>query len=149
MVLNGEYQGLYILLEKIKRTKNRLYTSKLKEDDIAGEELTGGYIFEIAGQHDDFGFARRLRYPDFDEVQPERLVYIGKYDDDFRRAMASFSTDNPAELYNVVLKECVESPDFQGRGKYRPTLCTTRRLFHQTYYDSWINRGRHKISQFS
>lgn len=29
LILNGEYQGVYILLEKIKRTKNRLNISKL------------------------------------------------------------------------------------------------------------------------
>ena len=129
VVLNGEYQGVYILLEKIKRTKNRLNIAKLKEDDISGEELTGGYIYEIAGQHDDFGFARRLRYPDFDEVQPEQLAYIRKYDDDFRRAMASFSSDNPAELYNqwidvltfvdyMLIQEASRNPDGYGWSCY-------------------------------
>ncbi|WP_340111843.1 CotH kinase family protein [Maribellus mangrovi] len=129
VVLNGEYQGIYILLEKIKRTKNRLDIAKLKPEDISGEELTGGYIYEIAGQHNDFGLARRLRYPDMDDVMPEQLAYIKKYDDDFRAAMQQFTTDNPGELYSkwidvqsfvdyMLVVEAARNPDGYGWSCY-------------------------------
>ncbi|WP_167616746.1 CotH kinase family protein [Maribellus sediminis] len=129
VVLNGEYQGIYILLEKIKRTKNRLNIAKLKPEDISGEELTGGYIYEIAGQYDDFGQARRLRYPDMDEVMPEQLAYIRKYDDDFRYAMQQFNTDNPGDLYAqwidlpsfvdfLLVTEATRDPDGYGWSCY-------------------------------
>lgn len=39
--LNGQYQGNYVLCEKIKRDKNRVDISKLEADDTAGNNLTG------------------------------------------------------------------------------------------------------------
>jgi hypothetical protein len=47
MVLNGEYRGVYILFEKIKRGANRVPISKLEANDITGDAVTGGYIFKI------------------------------------------------------------------------------------------------------
>jgi hypothetical protein len=46
LIINGEYQGLYIFMEKIKQGKNRVDIAKLDSDDIAGDSLTGGYIFK-------------------------------------------------------------------------------------------------------
>jgi len=47
LVLNGDYQGIYVLMEKIKRDKNRVDISELNPEDISGEALTGGYIIKI------------------------------------------------------------------------------------------------------
>jgi hypothetical protein len=47
VVLNGQYQGMYILLEKIKRNKNRVNVSKCQAADTSGDALTGGYIYKI------------------------------------------------------------------------------------------------------
>lgn len=45
--LNGSYDGIYLLTEKIKRDKNRVDISKLDLDDNAGDSITGGYIFKV------------------------------------------------------------------------------------------------------
>ena len=42
LILNGEYMGVFVLLEKIKRDKNRVDISKLTEADTTGDALTGG-----------------------------------------------------------------------------------------------------------
>lgn len=47
VILNNDYQGVYILTEKIKRDAGRVNISKLAAKDIAGDDLTGGYIFKI------------------------------------------------------------------------------------------------------
>lgn len=47
LILNDEYQGLYVLTEKIKRDKNRVDIKNLKPEDIDEVEITGGYIFQI------------------------------------------------------------------------------------------------------
>lgn len=47
VLLNDEYQGVYVLTEKIKRDKNRVDIAKLDNDDNAGDSLTGGYIVKI------------------------------------------------------------------------------------------------------
>jgi hypothetical protein len=47
VVLNGEYMGVYMLFEKIKRDKNRVNIAKLEPDDTSGDAITGGYIIKI------------------------------------------------------------------------------------------------------
>lgn len=47
LVVNGEYKGVFALMEKIKRDNKRVDISKLLQTDIFGDDLTGGYIFKI------------------------------------------------------------------------------------------------------
>ncbi|MBI5730325.1 MAG: CotH kinase family protein [Ignavibacteriales bacterium] len=47
VVINGDYRGIYILQEKIKRDKNRVNIKKMSTTDIAGDAVTGGYIVKI------------------------------------------------------------------------------------------------------
>ncbi len=47
LMLNGEYRGVYLVVEKIKRDKNRVDIAKLKPEDTSGDQLTGGYIISI------------------------------------------------------------------------------------------------------
>lgn len=47
LFLNGSYEGVYVLMEKIKRNKNRVDIAKLLPTDNSGENLTGGYIIKI------------------------------------------------------------------------------------------------------
>jgi len=66
LVLNGEYAGLYILMEKIKRGKNRVAISKLEPQEISGDDLTGGYIVKIdklEGSEIDGWYSPFLPYP--------------------------------------------------------------------------------------
>ena len=45
LYINGVYRGVYVLIEKIKRSKYRVDVSKLKETDISGDDVTGGYVW--------------------------------------------------------------------------------------------------------
>lgn len=47
VVLNGLYQGIYLLTEKIKVDENRVNIAKLRPDENSGENMSGGYIFKI------------------------------------------------------------------------------------------------------
>jgi hypothetical protein len=47
LFLNGDYQGIYVLMEKIKRDKNRVNIAKLTPQDVSGDALTGGYILKL------------------------------------------------------------------------------------------------------
>lgn len=47
VIINDQYQGIYVLIEKIKRDKNRVDISKLDPDEISGDDVTGGYIIKI------------------------------------------------------------------------------------------------------
>ncbi|MEM8568350.1 MAG: CotH kinase family protein, partial [Bacteroidota bacterium] len=46
VLLNGQYQGVYVLQEKLKVDKDRIDIRKLDSDDISGDQLTGGYIIK-------------------------------------------------------------------------------------------------------
>ncbi len=47
VIQNGTHQGLYYLCEKIEIDKNRINIKKIKETDLEGENLTGGYLLEM------------------------------------------------------------------------------------------------------
>lgn len=47
LYLNGSYAGVYVLVEKIKIEKNRLDLATLKDTDVFGDQLTGGYVLQI------------------------------------------------------------------------------------------------------
>jgi hypothetical protein len=66
VVLNDEYIGVYVLLEKVKRDANRVNIKKLEPPDISGDALTGGYIIKIDktdGENNDGWYSTYLPYP--------------------------------------------------------------------------------------
>ncbi|MDZ7604017.1 MAG: CotH kinase family protein [Cyclobacteriaceae bacterium] len=46
-IVNGQYQGIYVFTEKIKRDKGRVDIAALNPDENSGDDATGGYIFKI------------------------------------------------------------------------------------------------------
>lgn len=44
LILNGQYQGLYMLLEKLKVDDSRIDLRKMKTDDVELPNLSGGYV---------------------------------------------------------------------------------------------------------
>lgn len=47
VLVNGQYQGVYVLMEKIKRDKNRVNINELLPRHTSGDSLTGGYILKV------------------------------------------------------------------------------------------------------
>ncbi len=45
--LNGEYKGVYQLCDQVEINKNKINIDEMKEEDVEGEALTGGYFLEI------------------------------------------------------------------------------------------------------
>lgn len=112
LFLNGEYQGIYVVLEKIKRDANRVDISKLKPSDTTGNNLTGGYIIKIdkATGNDTEGFessfppehysnGQKIRYfydyPKAEDLMPAQRKYIKAYVDSFERAAHSVNFATP------------------------------------------------------
>ncbi len=92
LFLNGTYQGVYVLMEKIKRNKNRVDIAKLKNTDNSGEDLTGGYIIKIdktTGSGGDGWYSNysnvtgktyyQYDYPKYDEITNPQKSYIQTY----------------------------------------------------------------------
>ena len=99
LYINGVYRGVYVMIEKIKRGKYRVNVSKLKETDIAGDSLTGGYIwaFDKVGTNTGGGGSNNqggiqaegfntsdglnviMHYPKKANLQKEQEEYLKKY----------------------------------------------------------------------
>jgi len=96
LYINGVYRGVYVLLEKIKRGKYRVNVSKLKETDVAGDSVTGGYIWAFdktgtntggagSGPIEKEGFSTSdglnviLHYPKKENIQKAQEDYLKKY----------------------------------------------------------------------
>lgn len=104
MVINGQYEGIYVVTEKIKRGKDRVDIAKLKTSDIAGDSLTGGYLLKIdkttggepgalwASPYPPFpgGLQQTLwqvQYPKSEDIQPEQRNYINNWINGFEAAV--------------------------------------------------------------
>lgn len=113
LVLNDQYQGIYTLMEKIKRDPNRVAIAKLLPTDISGDDLTGGYIVKIdkttgssadgwdsqytASDNTPIHFL--YHYPKPGDIQPQQRDYIQAYVDSFETALASPSFADPNTGY--------------------------------------------------
>ena len=76
LYVDGEYLGLYVLMEKIKRDKSRVNITKMASTDNSGSAITGGYILKIdksAGDNTLVGW-------DADAVYTEALGFRSNYD---------------------------------------------------------------------
>ena len=71
VVLNGSYQGVYVLLERIKRDSARVDVSELRPEENTGDDVTGGYIIKVDKPGNDYfvslyppfeGSNREVRY---------------------------------------------------------------------------------------
>lgn len=98
LVINDEYKGVYLLMEKIKRDDNRVDIANLKSSDVSGDELTGGYILQIDRDDPDIsGDGWRSSYgtfpfyayhdPNDDQLVTAQKTYIRNWITDFEQAM--------------------------------------------------------------
>ncbi len=108
LYLNGDYQGVYVLLEKIKRDKNRVDISKMDSTDVEGDKLTGGYIIKIdktEGGEQQGGWISKNKvrylyhYPKPDEILPVQEQYIQDVMDKFESVMSSPGFADPDTGY--------------------------------------------------
>jgi hypothetical protein len=129
LVLNGDYQGIYIFMESIKRDKGRLDIAELTPDEITAPDVTGGYIYEVTGFEDNMGQSRYLRYPGFDEAAPEQKSYIQQYDNAFRIVMKSANYTDKVNGYSawidvesfvdeLIVQEAMRNSDAYGWSGY-------------------------------
>jgi len=122
--IDDVFQGLYILVEKIKRDKNRVDLAKLEAKDVSGIALTGGYIVKIDrsadnsysdgffSEYDGTGTGGGPRgkkvfyawsYPDRTEILPAQKDYITRKIRDFENVMVSWFYNDPIIGYTKVI----------------------------------------------
>ena len=116
LVLNGQYAGVYVLFEKIKRDKGRVNIAKCDPPDSTGDAVTGGYIIKIdktdgaetAGWYSGFlpfvGAAYRVlyqyHYPKAEDLVWPQRGYITRFVRDFELAMYLPTFNDPVNGYD-------------------------------------------------
>lgn len=119
VVINGNYRGLYLLLEKIKRDNDRVDIARLNPDENEGDDLTGGYILKIdktdAGTYDGFVSKKRpsttgmqtifyqFHYPKPGDISTPQVEYIQGFMDEFEEVMSSAQFNDPINGYSKYI----------------------------------------------
>jgi spore coat protein CotH len=116
VTVDGQYRGIYILCEAIKRGKDRVDIAKMKKSDTEGREVTGGYLLRIdTADENDFTFTSKLPgigegimssdviwsciYPKKEKLQPAQSAYIVSYVDTVEQVIQSDAFADPAKGY--------------------------------------------------
>lgn len=89
VIVNGEYKGCYLLCDQIEVDENRVDITEMEPEDISGEALTGGYLFEIDAyaynEPDNIvfnstrGIPVTIKSPDDEDIVPQQKQYIESY----------------------------------------------------------------------
>lgn len=110
--LNGEYMGVYVLTEKIKRDAARVDVPKMNASDSAGDSLTGGYIVKIdkltgatcqGFSTDSIGMYIQYEYPKCSDITTEQQAYISSYINAFEDALYAANFSDTASGYRRYL----------------------------------------------
>ncbi len=119
VVVNGIYQGVFILTETIKRNANRVNIAKLDPDENTGLDLTGGYIFKNdywstadgwqlnhnPVDHPELTVGLAYHYPKATKISDPQKAYIAAFVDDFENALYSANYTSPTDGYLKYMDE--------------------------------------------
>ena len=136
VLINGQYQGIYIFQEKIKRDAGRVNINKLDPTDLGSNSITGGYIVKVDKTCGNFDPTHRWAssysspggtqphywltdYPNDDNIVPAQFTYIKNYMSAFETTMASstyctgYSTyiDDNTFVDYFLMEELASNPD--------------------------------------
>lgn len=127
--LNGDYIGVYQLIESIKRDSNRLDISKLRPDEVMDDDLTGGYIIK-ADKIDNYGSDKYFTihplvhyqnsdnyrftyvYPKYDEIADAQKNYIKNFLTNAETSLNGSSFSDPATGFRKYF-DVMSFVDFQ------------------------------------
>jgi hypothetical protein len=84
LILNGRFQGNYVIGEHIKVDDDRVNIKEMEPEDIDGENVTGGYFLELDDYRDGIyfelgsGLPFVMKSPD-EDIPQEQMDYIKSY----------------------------------------------------------------------
>lgn len=119
LILNGAYEGVYVLTERIKRGTDRVAIAKLKETDNFGDDVTGGYIVKLdkgTGEPGGSGWdlpdpgTKKMytHYPKPDNITAEQREYITTYTSEVHTHI----TGSDAPLSDSLLQQRLDFDSF-------------------------------------
>ncbi len=105
LILNDDYVGIYVLMEKIKIDGDRVNITRLEVDDVEGDALTGGYILEVDRDDGDSGWSSLggnniyYHHPKADQLEPEQRAYIRDFITDLENSLSGLNYKEPVLGY--------------------------------------------------
>lgn len=112
LVVNGNYRGLYVMMERIKRDFNRVNVMNL-HDPVFNDTITGGYIMKVDKLTGEVGFSWASNYdnevlfqfhdPEYDELYAPQTSYMINYIQEFEDAINGPNFADPQTGYPYYL----------------------------------------------
>ena len=145
LVINDVYQGVYILMEKIKKGKYRVPISDLRPSENAGDNLTGGYLMKLdktSGSPSKNWISAygsglsskksviQVEYPKYDSLSYGQYNYIKKYMDTFEKSLFEDSPSDPKSAY----KSMINLPSFVNYFLLNETVRNVDGYLLSTYF---------------
>lgn len=109
LVLNGQYQGVYVLMENIKRARHRVNISRSIRGATSEPEITGGYILKKDKPNAGDVYLRTSRteltcvYPDGADLTTAHQNWITAHLRAFEAALDSSAYTNPVTGYTAYI----------------------------------------------
>lgn len=122
VIVNGDYQGVYVMMEKIKKDQNRVNIATLKPDEVLGDDLTGGYIVRVDKIDSYFQWNTdgwlsvpdppypnamniifQYYYPDAEDLVSAQKAYIKNYISETENTLTGDDFKDPDHGYNNYL----------------------------------------------
>ena len=103
MILNDNYRGVYLLVERVQRDGDRLDLPRLPDTEEEGD-IPGGYIVKI-DQHRSAGFDTRRGtpidyvYPRYEVITEDQDAYLQDFYNEFEFMLMSDGWDDPTTGY--------------------------------------------------
>ena len=124
LIINDEYRGVYVLMEKIKQGKNRVPISDLYPTENAGDNVTGGYLLKIdktsgspsttwksnytsgisATQKCEF----QIEYPLYGIITQQQFIYIRDYINTWEQKLMTEDMNDPKASF----RDYMDLPSF-------------------------------------
>ncbi|MBK8668476.1 MAG: CotH kinase family protein [Saprospiraceae bacterium] len=138
LLVNGQYQGIYLLIEKIKRDNNRVDIAKMEATDNEGDALSGGYIIKIDKEtgSNNGGWASLYKpynnawqntffqydYPKTSDISQQQRIYIRSHMNTVENSIAGQDYKDPVKGYRkyidtqslmdyIIINELGKNPD--------------------------------------
>ncbi|MCC6840936.1 MAG: CotH kinase family protein [Flavobacteriales bacterium] len=117
VLLDGNYRGIYLIGEKIKRDNGRVNIAKLDPDENSGDDLTGGYILQqniwdwdnsFQSQfspidHPGFDVHFLYEYPEPEVISPQQKTYVQSAINTMETALYADDFTDPLTGYRAYL----------------------------------------------
>lgn len=105
LTINGEYRGVYVMMERIKRDNDRVVIDDVHTPNTWGDTLTGGYIVKVDKLTGDVPYSWESNYdnevvfqfhdPEYDELNSFQQSYMEDYINEFEDAIWGTNFNDP------------------------------------------------------